>query len=1029
MIRIAFAACCLVGIILGGALAPAVGIQTPIPDVGVEDDEGTAIGEGLLGEGDPTTERAGRSDGEGAESGSGAGSGGSAEGGTPDDGRSDSAGGGTQGNGSSGGESTQPEFAPNGSAPNAGPESLGGTSAGGYPEESTVGGELSLSDHEELVIESPEPSRWRLGGYTSYTGSGWEQRDAVTNTAEGRIPTAEGTPDSPAYDIRVTTRRPFRALATVWRPAFAAAPNRNPAVTSEGGVVVDDPLESGETYVTATYGPPSTTAASSSTASPPLSIRDRYTQLPEDTPPELAAFTSELTADAETPYESAVTVESWLERNKSYSLEASHDPDNDVASEFVFEMDAGYCQYFATSMAAMLRTQGIPARYVTGYGVGERVDDDTYLVRGKDAHAWVEVYIGDVGWVSFDPTPADGRVGASRDSTQLGDPTADGEPGTPGRSADAAEQNDRQQASDDSAEPDESQPDETQGTPDDGGEDASERDSQGEDASERDSQGEDEETNESDSQSADASEEDSGSDERTPPLEVSVPGEPVPGRELVVNVTRDGEPVSGATVSFNGDVIGETDASGNVAGEVPYNASLEITAELEGDTDTATDTDARQRETAPASGRIAGELSWLSDGGRSTAAAAVSNVTVDVPTVVDIETLGTPVAGESVTVLATVAGEPVSNATVRVNGTETARTDAAGQSTIDIPGADTIEIVVRRGDAEGTTSVEPVEFDLETDPSTVVALPLTEVTATATLDDEPTENATVAIDGRDVGVTDASGTVTAELPVANSATVEATARVGRTAPSATVTVEHMYRNLAFVATAALLVVSTVVLSAHRRGVTAGSIARSTRWVAVRAVQLTLAGIVSIAALANAGLSAIVAGGRRVLSLLSDGIEGVAKLLSAVPQRVVELSIRLAVTIRTLPRRVDPRAIVAALRRPWGTVATSVMADGQAAATAERRLTVREVWTEFRGYVSIRSWRTSTPGEIARWAIDTDGLPRDAVVTITDAFREVEYGDRSADSRAPAARDALESIEAIERRESDGDTDGDGDAER
>ena len=366
-----------------------------------------------------------------------------------------------------------------------------------------------------------------------------------------------------------------------------------------------------------------------------------------------------------------------------------------------------------------------------------------------------------------------------------------------------------------------------------------------------------------------------------------------------------------------------------------------------------------------------------------------------------------------------------------MDGTETARTDVAGQSTVDIPEANTVEIVVKRGDAEGTTSVEPVEFDLETAPSTVVVLPLTEVTATVTLDDEPVENATVAIDGRDVGVTDASGTVTAELPLANSATVKATARVGRAAPSATVTVEHMYRNLALVATAVLLVVSIVVLSTRRRGVTAGSIARSTRRVAVRAVQLALAGIVSVAALANSGLSAIVAGGRRALSLLSEGIEGVAKSLSAVPQRVGELLIRLAVAIRTLPRRVDPRAIVTALRRPWGTTttATSATADGQAAEMAERRLTVREVWTEFRGYVSIRSWRTSTPGEIARWAIDTDGLPRDAVVTITDAFREVEYGGRSADSRAPAARDALESIEAVERRESDGDTAADGDAER
>ncbi|MFB6151211.1 MAG: DUF4129 domain-containing transglutaminase family protein, partial [Haloarculaceae archaeon] len=82
---------------------------------------------------------------------------------------------------------------------------------------------------------------------------------------------------------------------------------------------------------------------------------------------------------------------------------------------FLFEMDAGYCTYYATTMVTMLRTQDIPARFVVGYTPGERVDRDEWVVRGYNAHAWVEVYFPDVGWVRFDPTPAQPRRAAEQE--------------------------------------------------------------------------------------------------------------------------------------------------------------------------------------------------------------------------------------------------------------------------------------------------------------------------------------------------------------------------------------------------------------------------------------------------------------------------------------------------------------------------------------------------------------------------------------------------------------------------------------
>ncbi len=65
-------------------------------------------------------------------------------------------------------------------------------------------------------------------------------------------------------------------------------------------------------------------------------------------------------------------------------------------------MDEGYCVYFATTMVTMLRTQGIPARMTVGYTSGQRIDENQWVVRGLNSHAWVEVYFPDQGWVQFD---------------------------------------------------------------------------------------------------------------------------------------------------------------------------------------------------------------------------------------------------------------------------------------------------------------------------------------------------------------------------------------------------------------------------------------------------------------------------------------------------------------------------------------------------------------------------------------------------------------------------------------------------
>ena len=106
-----------------------------------------------------------------------------------------------------------------------------------------------------------------------------------------------------------------------------------------------------------------------------------------------------------------------------YTLQLPRTPPKDPIANFLFERKQGHCEYFASSMAVMLRTLGIPSRVVNGFRSDEFNDlTGNYVVRAKDAHAWVEAYFPGYGWQTFDPTPAgsawhSARMGPRRAST------------------------------------------------------------------------------------------------------------------------------------------------------------------------------------------------------------------------------------------------------------------------------------------------------------------------------------------------------------------------------------------------------------------------------------------------------------------------------------------------------------------------------------------------------------------------------------------------------------------------------------
>ena len=1083
--RFGIALICLVGIILGGSLVPAIGIETPTSDLGVEESNGPASEELLVDS--ASSGNSSVSDASGSNN-SGSGSGSSSEGGTggggePTGERGESGENTANGQGSgSSGDTT--ELAEDGSPAESGVQNYGGTSGGGYPEQSTVGGPLSLSDHKELRIESPEPSRWRLGAYATYTGSGWDRRTAEQRPLTQPVQVAEGNPE-PSHEIRVTTNRSFNALATAWRPSFGEAPSPDTQVfvTEERGFAVSEPVEAGDTYVTSTYGPPSHEAAASTTGSGtiPSDIENRYTQLPEETPERLGERTAEITADAETPYETAAAVQVWLMQNKAYSLDATHDRDADVATEFVFDMEAGYCQYFATSMVAMLRTQDVPARYVTGYTAGEEVEDGEYVVRGHHAHAWVEVYIDDVGWVTFDPTPPDGRSEAGRDNansgyagptptsgqsgpgtdssdTQQSDSTANGETSDseqdePTDQADDPDEGDSQTESEQQDTDSESDQEDSQNESEDGDTDSEsdQEDSQTEseedddtdsESDQEDNQTESEEDDNTDSESEqEDSQTESDEEEKQEPLEIEPATDPIPGSDLTVTVTRGGNPVSGVEVLFNGESVGNTDSDGNVTGEVPYVASLEISARAtssESQSDLlasntlsrpisgiaggppGSEARSQQFSTAPV-GIAAHTLDQLATSDRPVAQTD-SNVTVDVPVNIDIETQNKPFAGEPVTIRATIDGEPVRDGTVRFNQTAVTQTDANGEARAEIPATTAVEVSVTRGEASGNETISVATLDVTTAASTIIPLPLTSTDVTARVDGEPVENATVALDGEPVETTGQTGTVAVELPLTDTATIETTAEVDGTRPTATTTVSNLYRNLALVLGIVVVGVGVVGRRVYRSGTSVRSASHSVVRVAVRLVRSAIAGLVGVAGTIDHMVSAFRRGVIRAITLLREGISGGIQLLRALGRHVGRATRRVTAIVQTLPHRLHPLTLLAVCRQfaqslrssihggSAGTSTHSSQSGGNGDETVDDDLlTIHEAWAEFRDQVSLRSWRTSTPGEIARWAIQQDELPPESVRTLTNAFRDVEYGTASPDECAPAARDALEQI--------------------
>ncbi|HEX8434326.1 transglutaminaseTgpA domain-containing protein [Archangium sp.] len=252
------------------------------------------------------------------------------------------------------------------------------------------------SERPLLVVSGGAPERLRTRVFDAFDGERWTTSEELTKT---RLALPTEAPEARRV-LAMTVLAPLGA----WLPA--------PAGTRE---VEGAPLEVLGGWVLKGEGLEGTTLALHTDARERLPTEstpgESLTALPEELEAELRPLAEALTREARTPREKARALESYFHEHFLYSLNVDLRGEGSPLAVLVRERRAAYCTYFASAMAALLRTLDVPARVVGGFAPEEPNDlTGSTLVRERDAHAWVEVYLADEGrFVAFDPTPWQSR--------------------------------------------------------------------------------------------------------------------------------------------------------------------------------------------------------------------------------------------------------------------------------------------------------------------------------------------------------------------------------------------------------------------------------------------------------------------------------------------------------------------------------------------------------------------------------------------------------------------------------------------
>jgi transglutaminase-like putative cysteine protease len=318
---------------------------------------------------------------------------------------------------------------------------------------------------EVMRVHTKDPGYWKLATLADFDGSAWRGRDPFSSMRESPLSELPATDDGERWRrrVRVSVRRLQSDLLAAPGVILEQPTASRPVEETEPGVWrVRGGLRPGDSYTASSYAPQPTPRQLARAASGNFSLQDdeleivvRLAQLPEGVaddfsrrrsgfarvefrafglgPPsataiyprfdtvadgaealEAAGFArvfelaQRLRERTDTPAAYALAVNRYLQRGFTYNERPGEARFGQQPLDyFLFNSRQGYCQHYSAAMALLLRMGGVPARVATGFSPGGYSESkNAWIVRDTDAHSWVEAWFDDIGWVTFDPTPA-----------------------------------------------------------------------------------------------------------------------------------------------------------------------------------------------------------------------------------------------------------------------------------------------------------------------------------------------------------------------------------------------------------------------------------------------------------------------------------------------------------------------------------------------------------------------------------------------------------------------------------------------
>jgi transglutaminase-like putative cysteine protease len=248
---------------------------------------------------------------------------------------------------------------------------------------------------------------WRNGIYGAYNGRGWNPVPPASQAS----PQPDLPKDPPAgrYYLRQNFELEAQHSGTLFSvndPVQTDDSVRLHSLVEGASQIVEGKTSKYQVISEATRVTANDLASASIDYSP--EIRAMYLQLPDSLPDRVRILSQRLVAGQNDPYHKALAIQTYLRENFKYDTDVQASPaKRDVVDYFLFDLQAGFCSHYASAMAVMLRTVGVPARVVSGYAMGSYDQQKgAFRVVESAAHAWVEVYFPGYGWVEFEPTAA-----------------------------------------------------------------------------------------------------------------------------------------------------------------------------------------------------------------------------------------------------------------------------------------------------------------------------------------------------------------------------------------------------------------------------------------------------------------------------------------------------------------------------------------------------------------------------------------------------------------------------------------------